>query len=126
MVIQHIIQQDQSDCGVACLASILHFFHRDVPELNRLRELSGTTGSGTTMLGLAQVAERYGLKAEGFEADLESLRECRDLVILHVIKDLKWTHYVVCYGYDTSARKSKYISCFSSSFLTSHRCSSVI
>ena len=26
----------------------------------------------------------------------------------------------------TSARKSKYISCFSSSFLTSHRCSSVI
>ncbi|MBY5957791.1 peptidase domain-containing ABC transporter [Membranicola marinus] len=96
----HIHQHDQSDCGVACLASVLHYFHKEVPALNRLRKLSGTTASGTTMLGLVDAAGACGLDAEGYEADLESLRNCNELAILHVVKDQKWEHYVVCYGYD--------------------------
>src|SRR5690606_4733543 len=82
------------------LASVLHYLRKDVPELNRLRELSGTTVTGTTMLGLLQAAEGCGLSAEAYEADLANLRECDDLVILHVVKDQKWEHYMVCYGYD--------------------------
>lgn len=104
---KHFHQHDQSDCGVSCLASALHYFHREVPNLNRLRELSGTTATGTTMLGLAQAAEGCGLVADGCEADLESLRECDDLVILHVVKDHKWSHYVVFYGYNSRKRSWK-------------------
>lgn len=56
---------------------------------------------GTTMLGLVQAARECGLVAEGYEADLESLRDCIDLTILHVVKEQKWSHFVVSYGYDS-------------------------
>ena len=52
------------------------------------------------MLGLLQAAKEVGLNAEGFEADLPSLKDCEDLCILHVIKEQRLQHYVVCYGYD--------------------------
>ena len=44
-------QQGQSDCGVACLASIIAFYKGEA-QLENLRELSGTTQQGTTLLGL--------------------------------------------------------------------------
>ena len=48
-------QQDQSDCGVACLASIIRYYGGQA-NLERLRELSGTSRQGTTLLGLYQAA----------------------------------------------------------------------
>ena len=99
--IRHIRQQDQSDCGVACLRSVLQYFNSDAP-LERLRELSGTSRQGTTMLGLYQAANELGLQAAGYEADLQNLRSCTDISILHIIKDGKLQHYVVCYGYDSA------------------------
>ncbi len=96
----HVRQQDQTDCGVACLKAALNHFALAPVSFERLRELSGTSIQGTTMLGLLQAAEELGLDAEGFEADLPSLRDCTDLCILHIIKDQRLQHYVVCYGYD--------------------------
>lgn len=97
--IKHLQQHDQSDCGVACLRSILHYFDSEA-SLERLRELSGTTREGTTMLGLMQAAQKLGLEAIGYEADLESLRACTDLCVLHIVKEGNLQHYVVFYGYD--------------------------
>lgn len=96
----HVRQQDQTDCGVACLKAALNHF--DLPQISfeRLRELSGTSLTGTTMLGLLQAAKEAGMEAEGFEADLPSLKDCTDLCILHILKDEKLLHYVVYYGYD--------------------------
>jgi ATP-binding cassette subfamily B protein len=95
----HVRQHDQSDCGVACLRSVLLHFGGDAsPE--RLRELSGTTRQGTTMLGLLQAGQALGLEAAGYEADLENLRQCEDICILHIIKDRRLQHYVAYYGYD--------------------------
>jgi len=54
--IKHTQQHDQSDCGVACLRSVLRYFDSDA-SLERLREMSGTTQQGTTMLGLLQAAQ---------------------------------------------------------------------
>jgi ATP-binding cassette subfamily B protein len=94
----HTLQLDQSDCGVACLLSIIKFYQGN-HSIEKLRELSGTTQEGTTMLGLYQVANNVGFKAEGCEADIQSLIEHNQPVILHVVIDKQLQHYVVCYEY---------------------------
>jgi ATP-binding cassette, subfamily C, bacteriocin exporter len=94
-----IRQQDQSDCGVACLASVIHFYGGEVP-VERVREKSGTTKTGTTLLGLYQAAPEFGLKAEPYEADIRNLKEVNYPCILHVIKGKILQHYIICFGYD--------------------------
>lgn len=69
-----VLQQDQSDCGVACLLSLIRYYGGN-QSLEKLRELSGTTRQGTTLLGLYQSANALGFKAEGNEADIPSLIE---------------------------------------------------
>jgi ABC-type bacteriocin/lantibiotic exporter with double-glycine peptidase domain len=95
----HTLQLDQSDCGVACLISLIKL-NGGINSIEKLRELSGTTKQGTTMLGLYQVANQIGFTAEGCEADLNALIEHKQPVILHVVIENQLQHYVVCYEYD--------------------------
>lgn len=95
----HTLQLDQSDCGVACLLSIIKLYEGN-HSLEKLRELSGTTKQGTTMLGLYQVANQLGFTAEGCKADIQALIDHKQAVILHVVIENKLQHYVVCYEYD--------------------------
>jgi len=91
------MQQGESDCGVACLHSIIQYFGGYV-SLEKLRELSGTQTSGTTLLGLYQAATACGFTTNGCEADTDALSEHPAPVILHVLIDEKLEHYVVCFG----------------------------
>ncbi|HOK86980.1 MAG TPA: peptidase domain-containing ABC transporter [Tenuifilum sp.] len=91
-----VLQKNQSDCGVACLSSIIKF-HGGVPNLEKLRIASGTSKQGTTLLGLYQVANSIGFNAEGMQADVAFLREINQPVILHVVVNGSMLHYVVCY-----------------------------
>ena len=95
----HTLQLDQSDCGVACLMSLIKLYG-GTNSIEKLRELSGTTKQGTTMLGLYQVANKIGFTAEGCEADLNALIEHKQPVILHVVIENQLQHYVVCYEYN--------------------------
>jgi ATP-binding cassette subfamily B protein len=95
----HTLQLDQSDCGVACLLSILKLYG-GLQSIEKLRELSGTTKQGTTLLGLYQVANQLGFNAEGCEADIQALIDHKQPVILHVVIEEQLQHYVVCYQYD--------------------------
>ena len=96
-------QLDQTDCGVACLLSILHYYGGDATR-ERLRESSGTSIQGTSMLGLFQTAQSLGFQAEGLEAEgVHNLAEVDGPAILHVVMDDGATgrglqHYVVYYG----------------------------
>ncbi|MDG1146504.1 MAG: cysteine peptidase family C39 domain-containing protein, partial [Flavobacteriales bacterium] len=92
------LQHDQSDCGVACLLSVVKFYSGS-NTLENLRDLSGTDTQGTTLLGLYQAANKIGFNASGCEADVTSLINHKRPVILHVIIDGKLNHYVVFYGY---------------------------
>ena len=91
-------QHHQSWCGLACLASIIRYFGGDTPQ-EKLQAQSGTTLTGTTLLGLYQAANAAGLKAEGYEADVETLKEINSPAVLHLSFDDGLQHYVVCYGY---------------------------
>lgn len=95
----HILQHDQSDCGVACLLSIIKFYKGDC-SLEKLRELSGTTPQGTTFLGLYQVANQLGFNAEGFQTNIRTLVEFEQPSIIHVTLEDHLQHYIVCYHYD--------------------------
>ena len=90
-------QYDQSDCGVACLLSIVKFYDGSAT-LEELRETSGTSKQGTTLLGLLQASRLLGFEAEGMEADgVDSLAELTGPAILHVVIDNRLQHYVVYY-----------------------------
>lgn len=95
------LQKDQTDCGVGCLQSLVRYYGGDV-SLEILREKSGTAKMGTTLLGLYQCAKEVGFDAEGCEADINSLIEHNQPVILHVILENKYEHYVVFYYRDSS------------------------
>lgn len=90
-------QLDQTDCGVACLLSILHYYGGDATR-ERLRESSGTSVQGTSLLGLFQTAQALGFTAEGLEAEgVHNLSELTGPAILHVVLDNRLQHYVVYY-----------------------------
>lgn len=95
----HTLQLDQSDCGVACLLSVIKFYNGN-HSLEKLRELSGTTTQGTTMLGLYQVANELGFTAEGIRGEMQALKNHDEPVILHFQLVKNNDHYVVCYEYD--------------------------
>lgn len=99
-----VLQQGQSDCGVACLLSLIKYYG-GTESLEKLRELSGTNKLGTTLLGLFQAANNLGFDAEGFQADVPSLIEHGSPIILHVIIDNRLNHYVIYFGYE----KGKFI-----------------
>jgi len=95
----HTLQLDQSDCGVACLLSIIKLYNGN-QSIENLRKLSGTTKTGTTLLGLYQSANQLGFTAEGCQADITSLIDCEQAVILHTIIENQLQHYIICYEYD--------------------------
>lgn len=90
-------QQDQKDCGIACLLSIIRYYGGD-NDFENLRRLSGTSITGTTLLGLYQAAQATGFDAEGCEADIEALLAHPSPCILHVLLVNNLQHYVVYFG----------------------------
>jgi ATP-binding cassette subfamily B protein len=94
-----IFQKDQSDCGVACLLSIINY-HGGTSRLEYLREISGTTKHGTTMLGLYQAAQKIGFDIEGLETGMEYLKNMQEPCILHTIKNNRLQHYIIVYDFD--------------------------
>jgi ATP-binding cassette, subfamily C, bacteriocin exporter len=93
-----VLQHDASDCGVACLLSIIRFHGGDA-SLDELRRHSGTHKQGTTLLGLFQSADNLGFDATGNEASMAHLKEITEPVILHVVTPEQRRHYLVCYGW---------------------------
>jgi ABC-type bacteriocin/lantibiotic exporter with double-glycine peptidase domain len=90
-------QHDHSDCGIACLMSIINYFGgRENPE--KLRELSGTDSRGTTLLGLCNASVQSGFVSRGMQAEPGFLDSISDPVILHVTTQNNQQHFVVCYG----------------------------
>jgi len=98
-------QDGPSDGGVACLVSIVNYCGGDVA-LEKIRDLSGTSIDGTTMLGLYQAAQHAGFSVEGLQADeAKSLLDLQSPVIIHVILDGAVHNFFVYYGFDYNQDK---------------------
>ncbi|WAC42102.1 peptidase domain-containing ABC transporter [Pedobacter sp. SL55] len=96
-----VLQQDQTDCGVACLLSLVNFYG-GTGSLEKLRELSGTDTVGTTLLGLYQCAQKTGFDADAYETDLQQLKLIEKPCILHVVNEGNLQHYIICFSYTRS------------------------
>ncbi|TAH22717.1 MAG: peptidase domain-containing ABC transporter [Cytophagales bacterium] len=94
------LQHDQSDCGVACLLSIIRYYGGE-ESLENLRTLSGTDTQGTSLMGLYEAASKLGFAAKGCLMDVPTLAQQTTPVILHVLIEERLQHYVVCYGCPT-------------------------
>lgn len=95
-----VLQHDSSDCGAAALLSIVRYYGGE-SSIIYLREISGTSGSGTTLLGLCQAARNLGFDARGVVADdVDDLKNADFPCILNVRVDETLLHYVICYGYE--------------------------
>jgi len=94
-------QHSQFYCGLACLSSVIKY-HGGETTQEKLREISGTTLNGTSLLGLYQAAQKMGFEVAGYEAGIENLKEFSQPVILHIVKDKTQEHFVVCYGFENS------------------------
>ncbi|WP_114751140.1 peptidase domain-containing ABC transporter [Pleomorphovibrio marinus] len=97
----YVNQIGEFACGLACLSTISKFYGGEAKQ-EKLMAISGTTFSGTTLLGLIQAAKEIGIEGKGFEAEIPHLKKQERPVILHVVLDNVREHYMVCFGYDGS------------------------
>ncbi|MFS7401617.1 peptide cleavage/export ABC transporter [Carnobacterium maltaromaticum] len=91
-----IKQQDEQDCGIACMAMILKKYKSEVP-FHKLRELSGTDMNGTSALGIKKCMELYNFKCQVIKINTSILVE-EDIplpLIAHITVNNSFSHYVV-------------------------------
>lgn len=94
----HVQQLGEFACGLACLSAVTNYYDGPISQ-EKLREISGTTLNGTTLLGLFQASKQIGFEANGYEADIDNLKKLDSPVILHVVMDGNRQHFIVSYGY---------------------------
>ncbi len=94
-----ILQHDSSDCGAACLVSIIKYYD-GYSTIEKIRRLSGTGHSGSSMLGLYQAANQCGMDATGYEASVKDIIDYGNVLILHVVPEPGLEHYIISFGYD--------------------------
>lgn len=87
-------QRDLTDCGAACLASVLGYFGNLQP-VSRIRQIAGTDQRGTNIVGMIQAASHFGLEAKGAKCAVENLPLVPVPAILHWKLPNGLHHFVV-------------------------------
>ena len=86
-------QQDEKDCGVCSLLSIIRYYKGNV-SLEQLRLDARTNNEGTTALNLVLASQKYGFDAVGMKE--ENLNDIKRLpAIAHLNLKKGYSHYVV-------------------------------
>ena len=91
-----IKQQDITDCGAACLASVAAHYGLKMP-VARIRQYAFTDKKGTNVLGMIEAAQKLGFEAKGVKGPLECLPEIPKSAIAHIIVKEQLQHFVVIY-----------------------------
>jgi ABC-type bacteriocin/lantibiotic exporter with double-glycine peptidase domain len=95
--IEGVIMQDKGNtCGPAALKMILDA-HGKTVQLSELEKGGDTIRGGWSMQSLKELAEQYGLRAEGWKLDVEALCRSQFPVILFVEN----RHFVVADSVET-------------------------
>lgn len=70
-----------TECGAACLGSVLGYFDRGVP-LTELREECEVSRDGSSAASIKRAASHYGLECKGLSIQAEQLKKLNVLLIL--------------------------------------------
>ena len=90
-----LLQTHATECGAACLGSMLAYFGRWVP-LTELRDKCAVSRDGSTAASIARAARHYGLECKGRSAHVHQLRN----LPLPLILFWEFNHFLILEGFD--------------------------
>ena len=90
-----LLQMHATECGAACLGSVLAYFGRWAPFIE-LREKCGVSRDGSTAGGIYRAARHYGLECTGLQMRAQRLRGLR----LPLILFWEFNHFLILEGFD--------------------------
>ena len=90
-----LLQMHASECGAACLGSILAYFGRWVP-LTELREKCEVSRDGSSAASIVRASRHYGLECSGLSVRTGQLKKLQ----LPLIVFWQFSHFVVLEGFD--------------------------
>ena len=89
-------QQDESDCGAACIATIAKHYGKRIA-ITKIRNVAGTDRRGTTAKGIEKAAGKFGFTCKIMSShDKKISGDLPFPLIAHVIKN-GLEHYIVVY-----------------------------
>ena len=90
-----LLQMHATECGAACLGSVLAYFGRWVP-LTELRERCEVSRDGSSAASIARAARHYGLECSGLSVGAGQLKKLE----LPLILFWQFSHFIVLEGFD--------------------------
>ena len=90
-----MLQMHVTECGAACLGSVLAHFGRWVA-LNELREKCEVSRDGSTAAGILRAARHYGLECTGRAVQFDQVRK----LPLPLVLFWEFNHFVILEGFD--------------------------
>lgn len=93
-----VLQMHASECGAACLGSVLAHFGRWAP-LSELREKCEVSRDGSSAVGLLRAARSYGLECSGKLLAPDKLQAMQMPLVLF----WEFRHFVVLEGFDSNS-----------------------
>jgi len=92
-------QHDLTDCGPACLSSILQYYGGFVP-IEMIRLSAKTNQNGTSAYNLVKTAEQYGLTTKSLKlGNFKNIKKLSFPLIAHVRLTNNLNHFIVIYGF---------------------------
>ncbi|MCY3883807.1 MAG: cysteine peptidase family C39 domain-containing protein [Gammaproteobacteria bacterium] len=88
------LQMHATECGAACLGSVLAYFGRWVP-LTELREKCEVSRDGSSAASIKRAATHYGLECKGLSVQMAHLKKLE----LPLVLFWQFSHFVVLEGF---------------------------
>lgn len=91
-----IKQQDETDCGAACIATVAKYYGKRI-SISRIRTFAGTDTKGTSAKGIIKAAINIGFTCKTLISKNKELRQDLPFPIIAHLNKNNLEHYVVVY-----------------------------